>query len=255
MLNGILDLSKAENGKIQLEEVEFCLEDVIDDVGDLMAPRAIEKGIDFDVYVDPTVPAHLKGDPSRVRQIVTNLLGNAIKFTERGSVDVAVRSNGIEDGSACLAIVVSDTGVGIPADRLDAVFEQYTQAESSTTRRFGGTGLGLSICKQLVELMGGSIEVASEVGKGTTFTVKLRIPSPMTAEPGSDAHLVGRGFRILVLGQDSRFRERLAIPRTARHPARALRLRGRRNQRCGDDRRRRPTPRGDRRRRTSRTDP
>lgn len=209
MLDGILDLSKAENGKIELEEIEFCLEDVIDEVGDLMAPRALDKGIEFDVYVDPAVPDHLKGDPGRIRQVVTNLVSNAIKFTESGHVDVDVICGSVADGVASVEIAVRDTGVGIPADRLDAVFEQYTQAESSTTRRFGGTGLGLSISKQLVELMGGSITVDSVVGRGTTFTVRLPLPALMPAERSGDAQLVGRGFRLLVLGPDSTFRRRL----------------------------------------------
>jgi signal transduction histidine kinase len=172
-------------------------------VVEILAPRAAEKGLEIGAWVDPSCPARLRGDPTRLRQVLLNLAGNAVKFTERGSVEVAVRPDaGAEaaPGRARLRVEVRDTGIGIDAEARGRLFEKFSQADASTTRRYGGTGLGLAISRQLVGLMGGAIGVESEPGKGSTFwfTVELE---PAAAEAPTDAE-VGRsleGLRALVV--------------------------------------------------------
>ncbi|MEW6666522.1 MAG: response regulator [Thermodesulfobacteriota bacterium] len=155
LINDILDFSKIEAKKLELEEIDFDLRITLENAVEVLAAKAQEKGLELVCHVSPQVPTALVGDPARLRQVVLNLAGNAIKFTEEGEVVVRVHGEKLEDHSALLHFTVSDTGVGIPADKMETIFESFTQADGSTTRRYGGTGLGLSISKQLVELMGG----------------------------------------------------------------------------------------------------
>jgi len=176
IINDILDYSKIEAGQLQLEQAPFDLEVVLKDVADLVAAAAQAKGVELAIRVAPDTPRHVVGDVSRIRQVLTNLAGNAVKFTHAGHVLLEVSCEAPEDGRVRLRFAVQDTGIGIPADKLEHIFERFTQADASTTRRYGGTGLGLAISKQLVELMGGKIRVASELGAGSTFSFRLVLP-------------------------------------------------------------------------------
>ena len=169
VVNDILDFSKIEARKLDLEILDFDLRTTLEDTADLLAVKAHEKGLEMVCMVDPETPLRLRGDPGRLRQILVNMTGNAIKFTQYGSVTVRAGLEREEDGYAVIRFVVSDTGIGIPSNRLNALFSPFTQVDGSTTRKYGGTGLGLSISKQLVGLMGGQIGVESEEGKGSTF--------------------------------------------------------------------------------------
>ncbi len=169
VINDILDFSKIEARKLQLEEVEFLLHDNLDDTIKSLALRAQQKGIELACHVPPTVPPVVIGDPCRLRQIVVNLVGNAIKFTEKGEVVVSVKEAERQDGKVCLHVSVRDTGIGIPPEKQGAIFEAFAQVARSTTSKYGGTGLGLTISTQLTAMMGGRIWVESEVGKGSTF--------------------------------------------------------------------------------------
>jgi two-component system sensor kinase len=169
ILNDILDLSKVEAGKMELERIPFQLHETINDAVKLMAVYAYKKRIEILCDVDSHVPVRIQGDPGRLRQILVNLIGNAVKFTDEGEVSVACRWTRDSQGSACLQFAVRDTGPGIPADRQDMIFERFQQSDSSTTRKYGGTGLGLAIASQLVELFEGRIWLESQVGVGSTF--------------------------------------------------------------------------------------
>ena len=171
LINDILDLTKVESGRVVLENIAFQLDDLVDQVCDAFAFPAYQKGIELICRVAPETPLDLIGDPGRLRQILANLVGNAVKFTEKGEVFVDVKPGARLDRGQKRQIVfsITDTGVGIPKEMLENVFERFTQADSSTTRRFGGTGLGLSISRQLAELMGGTIWVESSIGSGSTF--------------------------------------------------------------------------------------
>jgi len=179
IINDILDFSKIEAGKLNLESIPFDLRVAVEEVADLMATRADEKGIELAVLYHPSAARYVLGDPGRIRQIVTNLVGNAIKFTSEGYVRVVIDGGAVFEGKQRISIAVEDTGIGIPADRMEAVFQKFSQAESSTTRRFGGTGLGLPITKQLTEIMDGEIKVSSELGKGSVFSAEI----PFAADP------------------------------------------------------------------------
>jgi two-component system, cell cycle sensor histidine kinase and response regulator CckA len=169
LLNDILDISKIEADKIELEKSGFDLRSVISGAVSILSPQAREKGLELSFSIDKDVSTALKGDPGRLRQIITNLLSNAIKFTPAGSVTLQVRKDTEDDSSITLRFLVSDSGIGIAADKLEHIFEPFTQADSSTTRTYGGTGLGLAICKQLSALMGGTVGVESVEGEGSTF--------------------------------------------------------------------------------------
>jgi two-component system sensor histidine kinase/response regulator len=187
LINDILDLAKVESGHIGLEEIKFDLLEVLDKATELMALRAQEKGLEILVSAASDVPIGLIGDPHRLRQVIVNLLGNAIKFTDRGEVAVRVTNDNGASQPGTLRFAVSDTGIGIPSEKLDAVFERFTQADGSTTRLYGGTGLGLAISKQFIELMGGRIWVESSLGKGSIFyfTAHFGIPQSQSAPEAS----------------------------------------------------------------------
>ncbi len=169
LLNDILDFSKIEAKRLELEKIDFDLRALVEDVAYTFAKRAQDKGLEMACFVPPDVPANLIGDPSRLRQILVNLVGNALKFTHQGEIVVRVSALSETEELATFRFSVQDTGIGIPEDRRAAIFDRFTQADGSTTRRYGGTGLGLAICKQLVEAMGGQIGLESEVGKGSEF--------------------------------------------------------------------------------------
>jgi CheY-like chemotaxis protein/nitrogen-specific signal transduction histidine kinase/HPt (histidine-containing phosphotransfer) domain-containing protein len=169
IINDVLDFSKIEAGKMDIEAIDFDLRTVVEDAAEVVASQADEKGLELAAAVHPNVPEAVRGDPVRVRQVLLNLLTNALKFTEAGEVVLRVRSVASRDGTEVVRFVVSDTGIGIPADQQERLFESFTQADASTTRRFGGTGLGLAISRQLSERMGGEIGVDSEVGHGSSF--------------------------------------------------------------------------------------
>ena len=169
LINDILDFSKIESGKLEFEEIGFDLRYVVEGVGEMMAPNAQAKRIEFTCFVDPYCEVRLKGDPERLRQVLVNLSGNAVKFTEKGNVDIHASMIRDEDNLVLIRFAISDTGIGIPQDRQAAVFGSFTQVDGGTTRRFGGTGLGLSISKRLVEMMGGQMGLESEEGKGSSF--------------------------------------------------------------------------------------
>ncbi|MBW2619250.1 MAG: response regulator, partial [Deltaproteobacteria bacterium] len=171
LINDILDLSKVEAGQFELEETSFDLEEVVEKAHQGLAYRAHEKDLELVCFVRPQAPRRLIGDPARLRQVLTNLIGNAIKFTPEGEVVIEVSRRGgkEKEGKVGLLFSVRDTGIGIPPEKKEAIFEQFTQADSSTTRKYGGTGLGLTISGRMVELMGGRIWVESVVGQGSTF--------------------------------------------------------------------------------------
>jgi two-component system sensor histidine kinase/response regulator len=176
LLNDILDLSKIEAGRLQLEQIPFDLHTAVERTAESLALRAQRKGLELMCRVKPDVPAALTGDPTRLRQVIINLVGNAIKFTEEGEVVITVETESESDEEACLHVSVSDTGIGIPRERWDIIFDTFSQADGSTTRKYGGTGLGLSISRQLVEMMGGRIwvESAGVPGQGSTFHFTAR---------------------------------------------------------------------------------
>ncbi|MBI4581628.1 MAG: response regulator [Planctomycetes bacterium] len=202
LLNDILDFSKVEAGKMSLEQVEFDLIATVEGVTDLMARSAARKGLELICHIHPDVPTHVHGDPTRLRQVLVNLAGNAIKFTESGEVVLTVEVESRQDHRATLLLSVRDTGIGMPQDRLTMIFESFTQADSATTRKYGGTGLGLAICKQLVELMEGTISVESEVGRGSTFRVRLPCEVSRTRSVSEDVEQRwGRGALSHVAGK------------------------------------------------------
>src|SRR5687767_7143220 len=170
LINDILDLSKVEASQLELERTGFSLHDLVEKVREMVAVRAQEKGLVLVCEIEPDVPGDLVGDPTRLRQVLLNLLGNAIKFTETGEVALRVTPDPDSQVPGALRFTISDTGIGIPDEKLGAMFERFTQADSSITRKYGGSGLGLTISKRLVELMGGRIWVESGVGKGSVFS-------------------------------------------------------------------------------------
>ena len=169
VLNDILDFSKIEAGKLELDPVDFNLHESVEDVAELLAEEAHEKGIELICRVQDNVPMAVNGDPGRLRQILTNLLGNAVKFTEKGHVFVGVSLIEENHGTVLLGFEVSDTGIGIAPEAQVGIFDAFSQADCSTTRKYGGTGLGLAISKHLSALMGGDIGVESRPGTGSTF--------------------------------------------------------------------------------------
>jgi len=175
LINDILDFSKIEAGRLELESVDFNLRYLLEDLASLMAVRADEKGLELICLPDPDVPAQVQGDPGRLRQILTNLVGNAIKFTHQGEVVVRVQRSEVSADDVLLLFTVQDTGIGVPEDKIDLLFNKFSQVDASTTRKFGGTGLGLAISRQLAEMMGGEVGVQSEYGRGCKFWFTARL--------------------------------------------------------------------------------
>jgi CheY-like chemotaxis protein/HPt (histidine-containing phosphotransfer) domain-containing protein len=200
LLNDILDFSKIEAGKLELENVDFELRDTLGDTIRALAIRACEKDLELACHIPPSVPDNLIGDPWRLRQVVMNLVGNAIKFTPQGEVLVDVASQPCGEGQVELHLTVRDTGIGIPPEKQQVIFEAFSQGDSSTTRRFGGTGLGLGISTRLVAMMGGRMWVESTPGRGSTFHVTARfgVQAHPRVRQGPDAAAL-RGVRVLVV--------------------------------------------------------
>ena len=198
IVNDILDFSKIEAGKLDMETLDFDLLTTIEDAADILAGRAQGKRLEFVCMVEPQMPVLLRGDPGRLRQIVLNLANNAIKFTTEGEVVVNARCEKETESSVTVRVEVSDTGIGIPEDRLSALFEPFTQADGSTTRRYGGTGLGLSIAKRLVEMMGGDIGADSTPGQGPRFWFTAAFEKQPAAAPAADLGDIS-GQHILVI--------------------------------------------------------
>ena len=209
VINDILDFSKIEAGKLELEKTEFKIRDLFRDTLKTPAQRADTKTLDLCARVSPDVPIFLTGDPTRLRQLIVNLVGNAIKFTEHGTIVVSADLEEISGQDIRLRISVSDTGMGIPLDKQQVIFESFAQVDGSTTRRFGGTGLGLTISRQLVELMGGRIWVESELGVGSTFHFTCVLGqgnAPTTNEERVDNQVLP-GVNVLVAAHNSVHRE------------------------------------------------
>jgi PAS domain S-box-containing protein len=184
LINNILDISKIEAGQLELESIAFDIQSLVGTIGELMAIHAHIKQLELIAFVHPDVPAWVMGDPTRLQQVIINLIGNAIKFTERGEVVLRIEPDSADPD--LIRCCVSDTGIGVPHDKLHSIFDSFTQVDSSMTRKYGGTGLGLSISKRLVEHMGGSISADSTEGHGSTFSFAVRLPkttSPPTALP------------------------------------------------------------------------
>ena len=189
LIDDVLDLSKIEANRMDIEEIPYDLRELVEEVAESLNVRAVMKDVDLVLDVDPHLPAEVAGDPKRVRQVLVNLVGNAVKFTEKGFVAISVEIEDWKPGDRlALALAVKDSGIGIPADKQQDLFTRFYQAEGSTTRRFGGTGLGLNISRSLVELMGGKIDFVSEEGKGSTFRASLTTTVPQNVEPNSTRH-------------------------------------------------------------------
>ncbi|MCJ8498958.1 response regulator [Desulfatitalea alkaliphila] len=216
LINDILDFSKIEAGKLELEHIPFDLAALLDDFAEGLALRAHDKGLEFVCAADPAVPTRLVGDPGRLRQVLTNLAGNAIKFTPAGEVAVQVTATNQDRHSALLHFAVRDTGIGIPEAKQDLLFQKFSQLDASTTRRYGGTGLGLAIAKELVELMEGRIGLESREGEGATFRFTLRLAKQSEADrstqpPPADL----QGVRVLIVDDNATNREVLSRRLTA----------------------------------------
>lgn len=202
IINDILDFSKIEAGQLQMESIEFSLQHVLESSADMMATRAYEKSLSLMTFIDPDIPKLLIGDPIRIRQILLNFFSNAIKFTTHGAVILrATVVDRTEDGVAWIHAEVSDSGIGISAQAQENLFKPFSQADSSTTRKYGGTGLGLSISKRLVDLMGGRIGLTSIEGSGSTFWIEIPLKIALTQKEFSIEK--SRGKRVLVIGENS----------------------------------------------------
>ena len=212
LLNDILDFSKIEAKKLDLETIDFDLEELLDDFAATMAIRAFEKGLELVCAVQPQTPTLMRGDPGRLRQILTNLAGNAVKFTAQGEVVVQAALVEETPSDCLLRFTVRDTGIGIPPDKMGILFEKFRQVDASTSRQYGGSGLGLAISKQLVELMGGAIGVESRVGSGSEFWFTVRLTKQQDAVPREvlpPAEL--SGMRVLIVDDNATNREILSI--------------------------------------------
>jgi PAS domain S-box-containing protein len=210
IINDILDFSKIEAGKLDLEIIDFDLRETVEEAAELLAEQAQGKGLELICDIDPCLPTKLRGDPGRLRQVLTNLMVNAIKFTDSGEVVVRVRASGESETYVQLNFEVSDTGIGISKEARGRLFQAFSQADGSTTRKFGGTGLGLAISKQLTEIMGGAIGIESEPGQGSSFWFSLGLPKqPHAGDSKSDQAVDFKGLKVLVVDDHDNARNML----------------------------------------------
>jgi len=204
LINDILDFSKIEAGKLELDTIGFDLRTAVEEAGDILVGKVREKGLEFSCFVDPEMPSLLRGDPGRLRQVLINLANNAIKFTERGEVAISVTLESETDKQATIRCEVRDTGIGIAPDRMDRLFQSFSQVDTSTTRKYGGTGLGLAISRQIAELMGGRIGVESKEGAGSTFWFTAVLDKQPVTSPQAPVELGDiRSFRVLVVDDNA----------------------------------------------------
>ena len=221
LLNDILDFSKIEAGRLDLEQVPFAPETIAREVCTLIRPRLAHRPIDIRCRIDPQLPPQLSGDPGRFRQVLVNLMDNAVKFTRAGEVELALFADGVSPAGLDLHVTVRDTGIGIAADKLEAIFAAFRQADGSTTREYGGTGLGLSICRRIAELMGGRVWAESRPGQGSTFHFTARLapaeeaataPAPVPAAAAGTTTSTGTASRPahVLLAEDNPVNRRLA---------------------------------------------
>ena len=211
LINDLLDFSKIEAGKMELETIEFDLRTTFDETLDIVAEKAGQKKLELVCLVQPSVPERVLGDPGRLRQVLLNLINNAIKFTAAGEIVIRVNTAAQAEAEVLLRVEVRDTGIGIPADVLPRLFSAFSQADASTTRKFGGTGLGLSICKRLVEAMAGVIGVESTAGQGACFWFELPLRVVSAASQGPSLPVELRGQRVIGVDDNATNRELLAI--------------------------------------------
>ncbi len=208
IINDILDFSRIESGKIELDDIPFDVGDLVEDVVEILAERAQAKGLELISHVEPDIPSALRGDPGRLRQVLVNLAGNAVKFTDKGEVFVRLSLEAQDEDSVTLRFSVRDTGIGIPLEAQNRIFESFIQGDGSTTRKYGGTGLGLTISRQLVKMMGGEIDLTSAPGIGSEFYFTIRL---FKAEESSLSPLIARsnlqGLRVLVVDDNDTNRE------------------------------------------------
>jgi two-component system sensor histidine kinase/response regulator len=204
IINDILDFSKIEAGKLEIENIDFELTEVVEGTVEMLAEGAQAKQIEFVSWIHPDVPLCIRADPGRIRQVLINLIGNALKFTDKGEVLITVRKAADSPKGVTLRFEVKDTGIGIREEAQPCIFEAFTQADGSTTRKYGGTGLGLAITRQLVELMGGHIGFESKPGAGSLFWFELPVErAPLSAEPLRDAHARLEGLRVLIVDDNA----------------------------------------------------
>ncbi len=210
LLNDILDLSKIEAGKLEMESLEFDLRVLLDDFASMLSLRAGEKGIELVCATDPSLPTVVRGDPGRLRQVLVNLGGNAVKFTQSG--EIVVRAELVWESEDLLTVKfsVKDTGIGIPSDKVDLLFQKFSQVDASTSRKFGGTGLGLAISRQLAELMGGQVGIQSELGRGSEFWFTARFEKAAEAKPPEVVPASLRGAKVLVVDDNAAARQILS---------------------------------------------
>jgi signal transduction histidine kinase/CheY-like chemotaxis protein len=210
IINDILDVSKIEAGKLTMESVPFCLDDVLSNLATVVSVKAHEKGLELIYDVEQGLPEALVGDPLRLNQVLVNLCGNSVKFTAEGEIVVRIRCLRRDARSARLEFTVKDTGIGMNPEQLGRLFHAFTQADASTTRKYGGTGLGLTICRKLVQMMGGNLEVSSEEGRGSVFTFAADFANPSEPAPVERATVPFAGLRALVVDDNGTVRAILA---------------------------------------------
>ncbi|CAN2050422.1 hypothetical protein GMMP13_970020 [Candidatus Magnetomoraceae bacterium gMMP-13] len=211
LLNDILDLSKIEAGRMRLENIDFKLESVLEKVMKAMAPRTHQKGLELNCRIKDDVPFHIFGDPKRLRQILYNLTGNSVKFTKKGEILINVKKETKINDYIILHFSITDTGIGIDADKIESIFERFSQGDTSTTREYEGTGLGITISKQLVEMMGGQIWVESKLGKGSTFHFTIHVKPVLMEEEKEQRELKEKNGIIKALIVDDNANSRLSI--------------------------------------------
>lgn len=212
IINDVLDISRVESGRFELERESFCLQACLEDVVELCATSAYQKGLELNLMVEPGSPGAVVGDAGRLRQVLVNVIGNAVKFTETGEVTIGVSTKPAPDGRRLVAIAVTDTGIGIAPEARQRLFSPFSQADTSISRRFGGTGLGLAITHHLIQLMGGNIELESELGVGTT--ISLEIPFDLQKDDTIDTAPVEPpldGWRILLVDDRASVRKKMIL--------------------------------------------